>query len=718
MDVCALLEARGVSCWIAPRDVAAGKVWDEAILDAIEGASAFLLMLSSSANASAFVKNEVNRAFSLNKPIVTFRIEDVGPGRSLELYLARHHWTDGFGGHLETQVNQLASSVIALVGAVPVAGVVATRASAKSAAKLKTAARLTLRERIAWVVASLALIGLAAIAIPSMRGSLAAPAASREMRLHLVLPQDPASFGFALSPDGSTVAFEAGNTLWIRRLETDSAEAVPGTEDRNVSGLQPFWSPDSKSIGFFGDGKLKRLDLATASVRTIADLPGFAGDGGTWSRDGVIVFASSSDASPLYRVPAAGGTPVAATKLAADDRTQRNPQFLPDGRHFVFFARTTTSHGIYAGSLDSPDTKRLLDSDGKAIVVPPDLLLFARNGALLAQHVNLADMTARGEPVPVTGQVAQEIQTRNTSEGSDVAVSAASDGTVLYQTGGQLVPIVLQDSSGRDVAPLVDDVLFQQAMRASVFAPDGRTIAVGRVESGNADIWLVDLARTIPPRRLTSDPAFDGMPVWSPDGRQIAYASNRKGVLDLYVKSVNADDEHVLLESPLGKAPLDWSRDGRFILFQQAGPSTADDVWALPLFGDHKPFVIAQTPFLECCGRFSPDGRWVAYSSWETGRPELYVQPFPGTTGRIRVSMDGGGYPTWRSDGRELIYNDIKGNAVRVAVSEAGGALTFGAPERLFDHPGIASPDGRVFLGIGRMAPRSPITVLLGWKPR
>jgi hypothetical protein len=203
---------------------------------------------------------------------------------------------------------------------------------------------------------------------------------------------------------------------------------------------------------------VKRVDLATFSVRTIADLPGWAGNGGTWNRDGVIVFGSSSDGTPLYRVSADGGTAVAVTKLSADERTQRFPQFLPDGRRFIFLARTTTSHGLYLGSLDSPETTRLLDADGKAVIVPPDTVLFVRNGALLAQHFDLANMSARGNPIPVAGKVAADLITRNTSLSADMALTASAAGTVMYQASTQTYQAVLLDHSGAEVSRFAEDI--------------------------------------------------------------------------------------------------------------------------------------------------------------------------------------------------------------------------------------------------------------------
>lgn len=573
------------------------------------------------------------------------------------------------------------------------------------------------RERLAWIVAATAVLAAIALGVPATRALRAAPPTAAEMRLNLVIPQER-PFGFALSPDGSTLAFENDSKLWVRAIDGDAAQPVAGTDAMNGGSFFPFWSPDSKSVGFFADNKVKRVDLATFSVRTIADLPGWAGNGGTWNRDGVIVFGSSSDGTPLYRVSADGGTAVAVTKLSADERTQRFPQFLPDGRRFIFLARTTTSHGLYLGSLDSPETTRLLDADGKAVIVPPDTVLFVRNGALLAQHFDLANMSARGNPIPVAGKVAADLITRNTSLSADMALTASAAGTVMYQASTQTYQAVLLDHSGAEVSRFAEDISSQASVRPTSFSPDGRLLAMARSDAGNIDLWLFDVERKLPPRRFTSNPAFDGIGVWSPDGKQIVYASNRKGVFDLYVKSVAADDERPLLESTEGKVPGDWSSDGRYILYQDANPKTSDDLWALPMFGDRKPIPIAQTPSLECCGRFSPDGRWVSYASWETGRPEVYVQAFPGTTGRIRVSGDGGGLPSWSADGHELFYATYRGETMSVTVTPDGQSLRFGQPRVLFRQFAVPSLDGKRFLTSVPLAPESPITVLLNWKDR
>jgi Tol biopolymer transport system component len=573
------------------------------------------------------------------------------------------------------------------------------------------------RERLAWMVAATAVLAAIALAVPATRALRTAPGTAPEMRLHLAIPQERA-FGFALSPDGSTLAFENDNKLWVRPIDADAAQPVAGTDSMNGGSFFPFWSPDSKSIGFFADNKVRRVDLATSSVRTIADLPGWAGNGGTWNRDGVIVFGSSSDGTPLYRVSADGGASVAVTKLAADERTQRFPQFLPDGRRFIFFARTTTGHGLYLGSLDSLETKRLLDADGKAAIVPPDTVLFVRNGALLAQHFDLANMTPRGNPVPVAGKVAADLITRNTSLSADMALTASDAGTVMYQASTPTYQGVLVDQSGAEIGRFPEDINSQASVRPTSFSPDGRMLAMARSDAGNIDLWLFDVERKLPPRRFTSNPAFDGIGVWSPDGKQIVYASNRKGVFDLYVKSVDADDERPLLESTEGKVPDDWSSDGRYILYQDANPKTSDDMWALPLFGDRKPIPIAQTPSLECCGRFSPDGRWVSYDSWETGRRETYVQPFPGTTGRIRVSANGGGMSSWSANGREFFYGTNGGEMLSVTVNPDGQSLAFGQTRVLFRRFAAASPDGKRFLTSVPLAPESPITVLLNWKGR
>jgi Tol biopolymer transport system component len=435
--------------------------------------------------------------------------------------------------------------------------------------------------------------------------------------------------------------------------------------------------------------------------------------GGSWNSEGTIVFGVSGDGSPLYKVSADGGAASPVTRLVDGHRTHRFPQFLPDGRHFIFVARTTAGPGVYVGSLDSMETHRLMDSDAAAVFASPDQILFSSKGSLLAQRLDLKELTLVGSPVPVSGQIDGDWSNANTSLVGSTFVTASSNGRLAYRPNNGRTQLVVLDRSGHETGRIPDSE-FTRDTKAS---PDQRTLAVTRDIGGNVDVWLLDIDRGIP-RRITTDAAFEGGPVWSPDGKQIAYVSNRKGVYDVYLKSVDANDEKPLLESPAGKAVDDWSRDGQFILYQESGLKTQDDLWALPLFGDRKPFVVLQTPNMEYGGKFSPDTHWIAYISTETGRAEVFVQSFPGAENRQRISLSGGYAVRWRSDGRELYVTSLDGQLVAVPITIQGNTLKAGTPVSLFHGNVVAEimGDGQRFIALSQIAPPPPLTILLNWK--
>ena len=717
LEVCAQLEAQGVGCWIAPRDVAPGAQWDEAIVDAITSAGAFLLVLTTAANGSPYVKNEVNHAFAAKLPIFTFRVEDVQPDKSLGFYLARHHWTDGFPAPMAPKLAQLSAAVMTVLGAGAASLGTITPAARPARRSLATRLAGAFRARRTLLTGSaLGFLAASALAIAvgvSLRG---APVNAPEMRLQIVLPPLARLTSFALSPDGHSLVFQADGKLWLRSLASEEATPLAGTEQSLNESLLPFWSPDSQSVAFFVDNRLKRIDLASGVVRTVAGLPGASGRGGTWSAAGTIVFAPSSDGSPLFRVSADGGETTPVTRLEAGHRTHRYPQFLPDGRRFIFFARTTDSQGLYLGSVDSLETRRLLDSDGSAVFAAPDAVLFGRKEALLAQRFNLADMTPRGNPISIAGQVAVDWTTPNTSLAGSLAVSASANGMLAYRLSAGRNQYVLMDRAGREIGSLGEAL----ATRVGV-SPDQRTLAMARTINGNTDVWLVDVAGVQPSRRFTTSAAWEAPGAWSPDGRHLVFTSSRKGVLDLYIKSIDGNDERPLLESANGKAASDWSADGRFLLYQDAAPTTADDLWALPMSGDRKPFAVVQTPALECCGRFSPDGRWISFISQETGRSEAYVQAFPGPAERVRISTDGAGTPFWSADGRELYFPAPGGRLMAVPIAGGGTTLKPGTPVALFQTAAATSPAafriGERFLAVSSLEAPSPLTIVLNWKP-
>jgi eukaryotic-like serine/threonine-protein kinase len=495
-------------------------------------------------------------------------------------------------------------------------------------------ARARRRERLVWssalllaVVAALALGG-----VSYMRSRSTQPVAP-EMRLEISTPGGRLAY-FALSPDGHALVYPAttdGRTqLWLRWLESEAAQPLKGTD----GAAYPFWSPDSRSVGFSGSGQLKRTDIASGLVQTLASAP--VSVGGTWNANGIILFAPASG-GPLYRVRAGGGQATEATRIERPGQAgHRFPHFLPDGSHFLFFAMgTPEKRGVYLGSLDSTDVRRLFDADSAAVFAPPDYVLFARNGAPVAQRLDLRTMEPVGDPLPLAGQVVPDL-----GGYFSVALSAAASGPVAYRPSAGERQLVWLDRSGRQIGTVGNpDAAQPTSIRLS---PDGHTVALYRVVSGNRDVWLIETMRSVL-RRFTSDAATDSEPIWSPDGSRIVFTSLRMGLPDLYERSVSGvEAETLLFASPEFKNLHDWSPDGRFILYTSQTPTAGRDLWALPLSGDKKPLAVTQTAFNEDSGRFSPDGRWVAYASNESGRYEIYVQPFPGPGGKLQVSTRGG----------------------------------------------------------------------------
>jgi serine/threonine protein kinase len=581
------------------------------------------------------------------------------------------------------------------------------------------------RERLAWIAA----LAAGMVAASLMTGVFLRPSAvdAPEARLQIVTPPATAAAlpQLAISPDGRQVVFSAttqGRTqLWLRRFESETAEPIAGTE----GGRFPFWSPDSRSIGFFADQKLKRIGISGGSAQALADAGGNDSNtyGGTWSADGTILFGLSNT-TPISRVQASGGEVVEATRVASPQQIgHRFPHFLPDGRHFLFFATGAPGvQGVYVGTLGTTDTQRLFDASTAAVFAPPDLVLFVRQETLFAQRLDLDRLEPVGEPFQVAERLAV-----NPNNFASVALSASAAGPLAFRVGvAEPRRLMWLDRSGKQIAAVADlDTAEITAMRLS---PDGRTLALIRRVAGNSDVWLIDTKQGVP-RRFTFEAVTDLNPVWSPDGNRIAFNSSRKGggFYDLYEKPVAGDRaENVLLESADNKNMLDWSPDGRFILYSSLGVKTALDIWALPAGGDRKPFPVVQTGFEEYNGRFSPDGRWIAYESNETGPTEIYVHPFPGPGRNWQISTGGGTNPQWRADGREIFYRtpDNRIMAVPVALPASGLSVEAGRPVALFSlRPGsayLAAPDGQRFLintPLGDPV-TPPITVVLNWKPR
>jgi Tol biopolymer transport system component len=463
-------------------------------------------------------------------------------------------------------------------------------------------------------------------------------------------------------------------------------QPLPGTD----GGSAPFWSPDNRSIGFFADGKLKRLDLGSGSPQTLAEAPW---SGGAWggpsnmggasntASGGTILFAAT--AGPLLRIPASGGAPVATASLIGNQAPERFPQFLPGGRQFIFYVPgTPETAGIYLGSLDSPKTKRLTSAEVAGMYTPSGWLLFIRTGMLLAQRLDLARGQLTGDPVTVADGVAQG----GINFGGAFSVSAA--GPIAYRASSSgRRQLFWFDRSGKALDHVGPP---DENLSGPRVSPDGRRVAVWRMVQDNQDIWLLDGPRF---SRFTFEPSFERWPIWSPDGRSIVFESDRKGVFEMYMKtSNNAVNEQLLVASARPEFATDWSHDGHFLLFYTIDQQASRDLWVLPMEGDHKPSVFLKTNFNESYGTFSPDGRWVAYMSDESGRYEVYVRPFVKNSelsagsarGEWQVSTSGGVYPRWRSDGKELYYIAPDGKLMAAPITVKGETLDPGTPAALF----------------------------------
>jgi Tol biopolymer transport system component len=604
--------------------------------------------------------------------------------------------------------------------------------------------------RLAWMVAAIAaaiaLVVATAAAWLLVRDT---PAPLAVTRFEIAVPPTDSPTSLALSPDGRQLAYvattEGQSRVWVRSLDAIAARMLAGTEGASF----PFWAPDGRAIGFFAEGKLKRVDLAGGAPQVLADAP--AGRGGTWSAEGVILFTPNNSAardSAITRVAAGGGTPMTVTQLAAGEVGHRWPQFLPDGRRFMFFSTLggSDTQGVYLASLDGGEPIRVLATETPGVFVPPDRLLLVRGDALMAARFDAAQGAVAGELMPLAQPVGRDERL--------ASAFSVSPGTLAYRAtaGGQRRQLIWMDRTGKIVGSIGSPDSNNPA--ALALDPAGQRIAVYYPVLGNLDVWLVDASRGIP-ARFTFDPAADGMPLWSPDGRRVMFWSNRSGPFSLYEKSASGAGDEQLLAADVG-APLSWSPDGRFVLYQRADPKTGTDLWVLPLTGERKPpsfgpsltapnsgeprrslgvggpVAVVQTAMDQPGGEFSPDGRWLAYESNESGRLEVYVQPFPDAGGKWQASIAGGTQPRWRHDGKELYYvaPDARLMAVPMAVSPDGKTLDLGVPAPLFRTrlasgtgviPGrpeyAVAPDGRFLMNtvVEDTAP-SPITIVLNWE--
>jgi len=583
--------------------------------------------------------------------------------------------------------------------------------------------------RVAWaVVAAFAALAVALAVTMAMRTPPASLSAVRSTILlnENLAPRPPAS-RFAISPDGRQVAYAAADSkggpvlLWTRPLESSQGRSFPGTD--SASG--PFWSPDSRFIAFSADGKLKKVNALGGTPTVISDAVRNEGGGdpGTWSRDDVIVFPATDRAS-LVRISAAGGgvpTAVTAPDPSANETRHGFPFFLPDGKHFLYVAyNSLVPVGLYVGSLDSPQRVRLLDGASNAQYAGGSLI-FVRGTTLMAQPFNPDTLALADEAQPIAEQVQM-----NTTSLRASAFSVSQSGALVYQagvSGGGNSRMIWSDRAGKQTPVLNESAPFRDVW----LSPDGTRASVSLFDErlGGSDIWIVDVIRGLR-SRFSFDPADEYSGVWSPDGADLIFNSRRRGRLDLYRKAVRgAGGDEVLLADPFDKAPTSWSPDRQFILYNATFSGTHSDVWVLPLSGSRKPFPLIESPFLDGWAQFSPDGRWVAYSSDESGRMEIYVAPFPGPGAKWQISDAGGSYPRWRRDGKELFYQ--KSNRLMAATLRgAADRMNVEAIQPLFEmrSPGggqrsfyDVSSDGQRFLhSVPEDAGEStPLSLVMNW---
>jgi serine/threonine protein kinase len=572
--------------------------------------------------------------------------------------------------------------------------------------------------------AALLVAGLGPVSLLHLRE--APPADPQTLRFQIA-PPDKSNFDefFTISPDGRRLAFTATSDdgrsrLWIRDLNTLSARPLEGTD--GATGL--FWSPDSRFVAFGDGNKLQKIDASGGPPLTLCEVP-FAVGSGAWNEDGVILFGGRGAGPGLSKVSSAGG---AATLVTAVDRAGGElfhsfPSFLPDGRHFLYSRLRQEARGVYVGSLDATPEQQMRKM---AIATPLNAIyvaagsrvLFLQDATLIAQPFDTKRLELAGEPAPVAEQVGN-------SSGVHGFFAASANGVLAYRTGGASAGAQLTwfDRQGKVLGTAGEPGFVQ----GPAISPDGKTVMVARrdLQNGLFDLWLQDLGRGTA-SRFTFHPVTIEAQVWSPDGGQVAFSSNHQGFPGIYQKAVSGvGREEILDKDPRLKIPRDWSRDGRYLIEEVFDPKSKRDVWVLPLFGDRKPFPYLQTEFNERDPKLSPNGRWLAYTSDETKRSEVYVESFPTATGKWQVSTKGGGLPVWSRDGKELFFIGEDGMMTAAEVNGVGAKFEAGTPQPLFQTRLANNADSRLFdvSKEGRFliptaalqGASAPVTVVVNW---
>ena len=575
-------------------------------------------------------------------------------------------------------------------------------------------ARSWSRERIIWLAACVVLLGIAAaLAFSLFRRP---EAKTHAVELAISVPQKltrPANV--TISPDGLHVAFVATDVkreIWLRSLDGSNAQPLTGTDDAG----SPFWSPDSHYLGYFANGKLYKIDIGGGRPQQLCETAEMSG--GTWNRDGVILFGGPQG---LSRISAQGGTPVLITKVDATEEAHRWPYFLPDGRHFLFLgdAGSTENHHIRVGSLDSQQSQNLFSAITRVAYAPPGYLLYISQGALVAQPFDADKLRLSGDATVLAESIAVA------GDNHEFDFSVSETGVLAYQTSSRKTQLTWLDRSGKSVGKIGEpDAIFSLSL-----APDGKRALITLLDADGrpSDIWMVDLARGTR-SRLTFDPLSDSEGIWSPNGQQIVFSSNRSGNghTNLFMTSPNASGNDQKLELlDADEIPTSWSADGQSILTTRWVNGRANIWQRRPEAGEGKP-VLQSNAFDQVGGVFAPNGRFFAYMSNESGRYDAYVQTFPPSGPKWSISLGGGGFPIWRNDGREMFYFALDGTLMSVDV-KMDGTFESGTPKQLFKTsvqptsgmPYAVNADGTRFLMNAPAEESSaPLIVVLNWTAR
>jgi Tol biopolymer transport system component len=524
-----------------------------------------------------------------------------------------------------------------------------------------------------------------------------------------------------VSPDGRTIAFNATDStgvtrIWLRPLASLAAVPLPGTEGTT----RPFWSPDSRYLAFVAGGKLKKVQATGGPPIVLCDAP--TGSDGTWGERDIIVFDGRGD-DPLLMVSAGGGVaaPIVSRDTTRGETAVGWPEFLPGGRHFVYLTNGQKSM-LRVCDIQTKQWRDLFPCDSRAVYAEPGHLLFSRNGTLVSQPFDARSRKVKGDPVPVAEQVIT-----NAVGGADFSVS--DNGVLAFAArAGGLGQVVRLDRSGRVVATL----FAPSDLIGPALSPDARSIAIRirDMTTTTRDIWVLDLTREVA-SRLTFDARNENYPLWSPDGKQILYYWAAQGAPGIYVQAATgAGRSERLLPAGGDEFVLtDWSRDGRYVFYDVGSTSTRQDVWVLPMTGERKPFPFLTGPYDEVHARISPDGRWVAYTSDESGRAEVYVQSFPEPGGKWQVSTNGGSDPCWRGDGTELYYLSSDQQLMSMPLARGAASFEVVVPRALFPIRVLApvgprnhyavTDDGQTFYTVAPLQGGSVGTtnVVVNWAP-